>query len=363
MTGSLPALDELLGKLVSVGGSDLHLKVGSPPTFRIDGLLHRSDLRKLMPDDTEQLLREIVPEPVWETFKTANEADFAYGKSDLGRFRVNCFRQRGSISVVVRSVAPVTDGFVELGLPNVVEKLVDPQAGIVFVTGPAGSGKTTTAGALIDHINATRRVNIITLEDPIEILHPDKMSIVSQREVGMDTASFAEGLRRALRQDPDVIFVGEMRNQDTVEAALQAAETGHLVVTVLPTFDAVETLGRIIELFPPFQQGQVRQMMAGSLKGVISQQLLPRADGKGRVPAVEVLVNYDRVAERLVNPELSGSLSELIAEGDYFGMQTYDQAIMTLYERGEIALQDALGAASSSTEFKLAAQSRGLTTV
>ncbi len=356
----LPSLDELLHKLISINGSDLHLKVGSPPAFRIDGVLHLSNLEKLSPQDTERFLDEIMPPRMRPEFEATNEADFAYGKASLGRFRVNCYRQRGSINVVVRAVHPASGEFSSLGLPSVVERLANEQRGLILVTGPTGSGKTTTVGAIIDHINANRRVNIITLEDPIEILHPDKLAIVSQREVGVDTASFHEGLRRILRQDPDVIFIGEMRDAETVEAALKAAETGHLVLSTLHTGDAPETISRIIEFFPPYQERQVRQVLAMSLKGVISQRLLPRADGQGRVPAVEVLVNTERVFDRIVDPEQTHTLPEVIADGDFYGMQTFDQALMKLYASGEVTFQDALVHASDATDFKLAAQNRGL---
>jgi twitching motility protein PilT len=357
---ALPALDELLTKLVSVDGSDLHLKVGSPPAYRINGALHLSNLEKLTPEDTERFCDEILPDRMRAGFLETNEADFAFGKASLGRFRVNCYRQRGSISIVVRAVSPASRDFADLGLPAVVERLCDEHRGLVLVTGPTGSGKTTTIGAMIDHINTNRRVNIITLEDPIEILHPDKQAIVAQREVGVDTHNFHEGLRRVLRQDPDVIFIGEMRDVETVEAALQAAETGHLVLSTLHTIDAPETINRIIDFFPPYQERQVRQILASSLRGIISQRLLSRADGQGRVPAVEVLVNNERVFDRIVDPAQTHSLPEVVADGAYYGMQSFDQAIMTLYEKGMVDFPTALAHASEPTDFKIMAQSRGL---
>jgi len=360
VTESLPSLDELLQKLVSVGGSDLHLKVGSPPAYRINGELHLSNLDRLSPGDTDQLLSEILPERMAAEFDDGNEADFAYGKASLGRFRVNCYRQRGSVSIVIRAVNPTSQNFDELGLPGVLESLCDGQRGLVLITGPTGSGKTTTVGAMLDYINANQRVNIITLEDPIEILHPDKQAIVSQREVGVDTRTWAEGLKRVLRQDPDVIFIGEMRDAETVEAALQAAETGHLVLSTLHTIDAGETINRIIDFFPPYQERQVRQILASSLRGIISQRLLPLIDGQGRVPAVEVLVNNERVFDRIVDPDQTYTLPEVIAEGDYYGMQSFDQAIMRLYEKGEVDFQTALAHATEPTDFKLVAQNRGL---
>lgn len=360
MTEPLPSLDELLEKLVSIEGSDLHLKVGSPPAYRIDGQLHLSNLEKLNPGDTESFLEQIIPERLQQEFVDSNEADFAYGKARLGRFRVNCYRQRGSINIVVRAVAPTTPSLAELGLPTVVEKLGDDTRGLILVTGPTGSGKTTTVGALIDRINGSQRVNIITLEDPIEILHPDKLSMISQREVGVDTDSFHEGLRRVLRQDPDVIFIGEMRDKETVEAALLAAETGHLVISTLHTIDAPETINRIVEFFPPYQERQVRQILAGALAGVVSQRLLPRADGKGRVPAVEVLINNERVFDRIINAEQTHTIIDVIEDGTYYGMQTFDQSILELYQDGRVTFQDALAHATDPTDFKLAAQNRGL---
>jgi len=357
---SLPSLDDLLKKLLSVDGSDLHLKVGSPPAYRIDGSLHLSNLPKLTAEETERFADELVPERVLQGFREHNEADFAYGKPHLGRFRVNCYRQRGSVNIVMRAVSPASRNFDELGLPEVVNSLADEPRGMILVTGPTGSGKSTTLGAIIDHINSARRSNIITLEDPIEILHADKMSIVSQREVGVDTDSFAEGLRRILRQDPDVILIGEMRDKDTVVAALQAAETGHLVLSSLHTIDATETVNRIIDFFPPSQQQQVRLMLAGSLRGILSQRLVPRADGKGRVPAVEVLVSTERAFDRIADPAQTHTLIEVIAEGEYYGMRTFDQAIMGLYQRGEVTFQDALAHSTNPTDFKLRAQNLGL---
>ncbi len=360
MSESLPGLDDLLKKLLSVEGSDLHLKVGSPPAYRIDGTLHLSNLPKLSPEDTERIAAEIIPDRNKATFELINEADFAYGKPHLGRFRVNCYRQRGSVNIVMRAVSPASKNFDELGLPEVMQGLCAERRGMILVTGPTGSGKTTTLGAMIDHINSNRRSNIITLEDPIEILHPDKMSIVSQREVGVDTDSFGEGLRRILRQDPDVILIGEMRDQETVVAALQAAETGHLVLSTLHTIDATETVNRVIDFFPPTQQQQIRLMLAGSLKGVISQRLLPRTDGKGRVPAVEVLVHTERVFDRVADPAQTHTLIDVIAEGEYYGMQSFDQAIMQLYQDGIVSFQDALAHATSPTDFKIRAQNLGL---
>ena len=360
MPESLPQLDELLGKLVSVRGSDLHLKVGSPPAYRIDGALHLSNLPKLTPEDTARFADAIMPERIKEEFEEISEADFAYGQPSLGRFRVNCFVQRGSVHIVMRAVSNVSKNFDELGLPPIVESLCQQRRGMILVTGPTGAGKTTTIGSMVDYINANRRSTIITLEDPIEILHPDKMSIVSQREIGVDCQSFEEGLRRVLRQDPDVIFIGEMRDKVTVEAALQAAETGHLVLSTLHTIDATETINRIVDFYEPHQQKQVRLGLAGSLRGIVSQRLLPHADGKGRVPAVEVLVNTERVFDRIIDAAQTHTLDEVLADGEYYGMQTFDQSILTMYQHNRVTLQDALAHASNPMDFKLQAQNLGL---
>ena len=360
MTTALPTLEELLTKLNEVRGSDLHLKVGSPPAYRIDGSLHLSDLAVVTPQNTETWADQLLPARAKEEFTRHNEADFAYGLASLGRYRVNIYRQRGSINIVVRAVSPASQEITELGLPEAVERLCNEQRGLALVTGPTGSGKSTTLGAMIDRINSTRRANIITLEDPIEILHADKLSIVSQREVGVDTESFSEGLRRVLRQDPDVIFIGEMRDNETVEAALRAAETGHLVLSTLHTNDATETVNRIVDYFPPHQQHQIRLMLASTLTGVISQRLVPRADGNGRVPAVELLINTERVFERIADPARTHTLEEVMADGEYYGMQTFDQALLHLFSAGKVSFQDALAHASHPTDFRLAAQSLGL---
>lgn len=360
MPEALPTLDELLGKLVSVRGSDLHLKVGSPPAYRIDGSLHLSNLPKLTPEDTERFATALMPERIRAEFEATSEADFAYGVASLGRFRVNCFVQRGSVNIVLRAVSNESKTFAELGLPPIVESMCKERRGLILVTGPTGAGKTTTIGSIVDYINANRRLNIITLEDPIEILHPDKMSIVSQREIGVDCQSFAEGLRRVLRQDPDVIFIGEMRDRLTVDAALQAAETGHLVLSTLHTIDATETINRIVDFYEPHHQKQVRLALAGSLKGIISQRLLPHADGKGRIPAVEILVNTERVFDRIVDAAQTHTLDEVLGDGEYYGMQTFDQSILRLYQHNKVTFQDALAHASNPMDFKLQAQNLGL---
>ncbi|MGB5730596.1 MAG: PilT/PilU family type 4a pilus ATPase [Acidimicrobiia bacterium] len=360
MHESLPSLDELLQKITAVGGSDLHLKVGSPPAFRIDGVVHRSDLPVVTQADTREYLDEIITDQGREAFERNGEAGFAIGRSGLGRFRVSAFSQRGSVTLVIRTVGTVTGGFEVLGIPAVVERLADERPGLLLITGPSGSGRTTTGAAVIEHVNANRKCSVITIEDPIENLYPDNQALISQREVGLDTESFASGLRAAMRNDTDVIFVGELPDRETMAAALRAAETGHLVIGVLPTFDGLETISRIVESFEPYQRQQVRQLLSTVLKGIISQQLIPRADETGRVAAVEVLVNTERVAEKLKDEERTASIAEDIAEGEFFGMRSYDQAILTLYARGDVSFEDALSHATSTTDFKVAAQSRGV---
>lgn len=360
MHESLPPLDELLQKITAVGGSDLHLKVGSPPAFRIDGVVHRSDLPSVTHVDTRRYLDEIITDQGREAFERYGEAGFAIGRSGLGRFRVSAFSQRGSVTLVIRTVGTVAGGFEALGIPAVVERLADERPGLLLITGPSGSGRTTTGAAIIEHVNANRKCSIITIEDPIENLFPDNQALISQREVGLDTESFVSGLRAAMRNDTDVIFVGELPDRETLAAALRAAETGHLVVGILPTFDGLETINRIVESFEPFERQQVRQLLSTVLKGIISQQLLPRADETGRVAAVEVLVNTERVSEKLKDEEQTASIVEDIAEGEFFGMRSYDQAILTLYARGDVSFEDALSHATSTTDFKVAAQSRGV---
>ncbi|MEA3502973.1 MAG: PilT/PilU family type 4a pilus ATPase [Actinomycetota bacterium] len=360
MDEPLPSLDELLEKLTAVGGSDLHLKIGSPPAFRIDGVVHRSELAEVAPGDTVRYLDEIATDRASEALESSGEADFAIGRSGLGRFRVSVFRQRGSLTLVLRTVGTVAGGFEALGLPAVVEQLADERPGLLLITGPSGSGRTTTAAAVVEYINATRKNSIVTIEDPIESLFPDNQSLVSQREVGLDTASFASGVQAAMRNDTDVMFVGDLPDRDTVAAALRASETGHLVIAILPTFDGLETINRIVESFEPYQRHQVRQILSTTLKGIISQQLIPRADGKGRVAAVEVLVNTERIAEKLKDEETTASIAVDVAEGEFFGMRNYDQAILTLYARGDLTFEDAVSHATSTTDFKVAAQSSGV---
>ena len=353
-------LKALLRTLAESGGSDVHLKAGAPPVIRVDGELHRLEGRQLTPEDTAFIAQSILPPDRRERLKTQRDVDFALSLAGVGRFRVNVFQQRGSYSLVLRRVRVGSPSFEELGLPPVVRQLAEAPRGLVLVTGPTGAGKTTTTAAIINHINNVRRCHVVTVEDPIEILHNDNLAVIDQREVGVDTADFATALKHVARQDPDVIFIGEMRDEETVRAALQAAETGHLVVSTLHTADTAETVNRVLEFFPPHQQRQVRLSLAGSLRCVVSQRLLQRADGRGRVPAVEVLVATGRVFDLIVNPDQTHLLPEIVAEGDFYGMQTFDQALLGLYRDGTVTLAEAVQAASSPHDFRIAVQQAGL---
>jgi twitching motility protein PilT len=346
--------------LVDVKGSDLHVKAGGPPYVRINGHLQKTDFSALTAADCERAAMDIMTEDMARQFKEKGEVDFAYSGQGLGRFRVNVFRQRGSVGLACRRVLPGTPSFETLGLPPVVKDLADQHRGLVLVTGPTSSGKTMSTGAMINHINATRSCHILTIEDPIEILHPDRMAIVNQREIGHDTNDFAVALRAAMRQDPDVIFVGEIRDAETVKAALQAAETGHFVISTLHTTDVSETVNRLLDFFPPHMQKQIRVSLGASLKGIISQRLLPRKDGKGRIPAVEVLVMNGRIHDLILNPEQTHMVRDIIAESPFYGMQTFDQALLNLYRSGLVTLEDATRAASNSHDFQIALRQEGL---
>ena len=350
----------MLRYVVEQRGSDLHIKVGAVPHVRVDGHLTPGPFPVVSPADTERIAAEVLPALRAEEFEKTGESDFAHSVAGLGRFRVNVFRQRGSVGIVLRRVLPGMPSFESLGLPSVVRRLAEESRGLVLVTGPTGSGKTTTIAAMIDHINETRSANVVTIEDPIEVLHSDKKSIINQREIGSDTLGYSEALRRVLRQDPDVIFIGEMRDTETVWAALSAAETGHLVLSTLHTTNATETVNRIVDFFPPFQQKQIRLTLASSLKGLVCQRLLERADGKGRVPAVEVMVMTGRVYDRLLDSEDQETIEQVIAEGEYYGMQTFDQSLFNLFKNGLVTLRDALTAASHPHDFRIALQQEGL---
>jgi twitching motility protein PilT len=348
----------LLREAVDKGASDLHLKVGSFPMVRVHGHLHPvPQEKKLDHEDLVEMAASIMPTAYRQKFKDAQEVDLAYSVPGLGRFRCNVFQQRGTIGMVLRVIPMHVRGVEELGLPPVLSKIASEERGLVLVTGTTGSGKSTTLAAMIDYINRNRSTHIITIEDPIEYLHRDAASIVNQREIGVDTRTFSLALRSALRQDPDVILVGEMRDQETIETALHAAETGHLVLSTLHTLDATETINRIISVFPPHQQKQIRLQLAAVLKAAIAQRLIPSAAGTGRVPAVEVLIATAFIKDCIVDKEKTHLIQGAISQGtSQYGMQTFDQSIFSLYTRGLVTLEEALRWASNVDEFKLKVQ-------
>ncbi len=355
-------VEPFLKALVEIGGSDLHCKTGSPPRVRIDGRLRKLQAPTLTNADTEAMVREVLSErpDLWQEFVATNEADFAYSMAGIGRFRVNAFRARGSAGLVFRRVSVGAIGLDDLGLPQVVSALAMEPRGLVLVTGPTGSGKTTTLAGMIDHINQNKEVHVVTIEDPIEVLHFDKLSMINQREVKLDTADFATALRAGMRQDPDVILVGEMRDPETVKAALAAAETGHFVMSTLHTTDAAETVNRIIDFFPPHEQKQIRMTLSESLRGILCQRLVSRSDGYGRCVTMEVLVNTGRIADAIADPEKTGTITQLIAEGSYYGMQTFDQHLVSLIRDGVISLEAAMLASSSPHDLTVELRRLGL---
>ena len=354
-------INQALAHVVEREGSDLHIKADSPPVARVHGdLWALQDSEPLAAADTESALQAIAGPDLLAEFEANGEADFSYELSGVSRFRVNAFRQRGAVSIALRAIPFQVRTIDDLGLPEAVRRLAEEPRGIILLTGTTGSGKSTTLAAMIDHINSSRARHIVTMEDPIEYLHRDKQSIINQREVGSDTKSFAQAMRRVLRQDPDVILIGEMRDEETVRTALSAAETGHLVMSTLHTLDATETINRIIDFFPPHLQQQARVMLASTLKGAISQRLVPRIDREGRVAVSEVMVVTGRIQDLILNPEETGKISEVIAEGDYYGMQTFDQALLALYRNGTVTLTEAVQAASSPHDFRIAVQQAGL---
>ncbi len=348
-------INDLLKIAGEKGASDLHLKVGSHPVVRINGLLQPlTETRRLLQEDTIAMAFTIMDAKQKEKFKQNLDIDIAYSVSGLGRFRVNIFQQRGTVGIVARLIPIGIKTIRELLLPPVLEKISNEQRGLILCTGTTGSGKSTTLAAMIDFINSNRTEHIITIEDPIEFLHRDKKSIVNQREVGLDTRSFAAALRSALREDPDVILVGEMRDYETIETALLAAETGHLVLSTLHTLDATETITRVISVFPPHQQKQIRLQLASVLKAVISLRLMPRADAKGRVPAAEIMINTATIQDCIENKEKTKMIKDFIEQGtSQYGMQTFDQSLFFLYKQGLITLEEALRRASNPDDFKL----------
>ncbi|HEX9861497.1 MAG TPA: type IV pilus twitching motility protein PilT [Nitrospirota bacterium] len=348
-------INDLLKMSVERRSSDVHIKVGSPPVFRIDGKLTPVvEEKRLTQEDVVNLAFSMMNQNQREKFKKKSEADFAYGVPGLGRFRANVFMQRGTVGLVLRAIPTKIATVEELLLPSVISKIAQEQRGMILVTGTTGSGKSTTLAAIIDHINATRTEHIMTIEDPIEFLHRDKKSLVNQREIGMDTESFPLALRSALRQDPDIILVGEMRDFDTISTALTAAETGHLVLSTLHTVDATETINRIISVFPPYQQKQVRLQLAAVLRGVISQRLIPKADGSGRVPACEVLICTATVKECIIDADKTRHIHDVIAAGtSQYGMQTFDQSLYALFRQSLITYEEALRRSSNPDDFAL----------
>jgi twitching motility protein PilT len=351
-------IDDLLRLAVAKGASDLHIKVGAYPMARVAGnLIPVSEEKRLMNEDTLAMGAQMMSAEQRDKFLKSQEVDLAYSVAGLGRFRVNVFQQRGTMGMVLRVIPTKILTVDDLLLPPVLRKISDEERGLVLVTGTTGSGKSTTLAAMIDHINSSRSAHVMTVEDPIEFLHRDNRSIVNQREVSVDTKSFAHALRSALRQDPDVILVGEMRDFETIETALLAAETGHLVFSTLHTLDATETINRIIAVYPPHQQKQVRLQLAAVLRAVVSQRLIPRVDNAGRVPAVEVLVATAFIRDCIIDKEKTHLINGAISQGtSQYGMQTFDQSIFGLYQQGFISLEEALRWASNVDEFKLKVQ-------
>lgn len=344
-------IDELLKKAVEAGASDLHLSVGIAPTVRVNGQLQPLEDTKLRPADTEQLALSVLPPEYKETLLETGQVDFSYGISGLGRFRVNVYRQRDTLALAFRLIPVSVSTLEELGLPPILEELALRPNGLVLVTGPTGSGKSTTLAAMVDRINTKCSYHIVTIEDPIEYLHSHKQSIVNQREVGSDTVSFAAALRAALRQDPDVILVGEIRDLETISTALTAAETGHLVLATLHTTDVAQTVNRIIDVFPPYQQQQVRVQLADVLQGIVAQQLVTKKDGSGRIPVLEILVATPAI-RNLVREGKTHQIRSAIQTGARVGMQTKEKALYDLYHRGLITLDEALKHVSNQEDFQ-----------
>jgi len=351
-------INDLLKISTDRGASDLHLKVGSHPVIRVDGrLIPLTEQKRMMQEDTIAMAFSIMSARQKQKFKDNFEIDMAYSVPGLGRFRCSVFQQRGTVGLVLRVIPVKILTIKDLLLPQVLEVIAGERRGLILVTGTTGSGKSTSLAAMIDYINSTRTEHIMTIEDPIEFLHRDKKSLVNQREVEVDTKSFALALRSALRQDPDVILVGEMRDYETIETALTAAETGHLVLSTLHTLDATETVNRIISVFPPHQQKQIRLQLAGVLKAVVSMRLIPRADGHGRVPACEVMIATPFIRDCIINKDKTKLIHEAIAAGvSQYGMQTFDQSIFQLYKKELISYDEALRRASNPDEFKLKIQ-------
>jgi len=345
---------QMMQEMLNRRASDMHLRVGLRPTVRVDGHLAYIDDQILMPEDIDKILGQILSEEQKERFHQKREMDLALSISKMGRFRINLYKQRGTIGIAIRQVNTKVPTFLELNLPDIIKDTANNKRGLVIVTGTTGSGKSTTLAAMVEHINSGRAENILTIEDPIEYIYRDKKSIISQREVGGDTESFAAALRHAFRQDPDIILIGEIRDSDTMGIALTAADTGHLVLTTLHTLNAVETISRIISFFPPHQHQQIRLLLGGTLKAIVCQRLLPRCDGPGRIPAIEALVSTASIREAIIDPLKTNSIIDLIEQGAIqYGMQSFDQAIMRLYRSGLISYEEALTQCSNPDDFDL----------
>lgn len=340
--------------------SDLHIKAGSAPKIRISGSLVPLQVEPLTAEQAWTAIQETMPPDVEEQFVATNEADYALQVGGIGRFRVNAFRARGSAGCVMRLVGDQPTSLATLGLPEVIHRLALEPRGLVLVTGPTGSGKTTTLAAMVDAINEARAVHVLTLEDPIEVIHQDKVASVNQRELGTDTRDWATALRAAMRQDPDVILIGEMRDAETVKAALSAAETGHFVMSTLHTTDATETVNRIIDFFPPHEQKQVRIGLAASLKGIVCQRLIPRAEGTGRACVMEIAVNSPRLEEAIADPDKSDTIEDIVAAGAYSGMQTFDQHLLQLVLDGTVSIGAAKLVSSNTHDFSVMLKRAGI---
>lgn len=348
-------IDNILKAALRIGASDVHLRVRGRPIFRVDGqLMFVKEAPEISQEDIENIAFSMMNERQRERFEKSNEMDLAYSIPGLSRFRINVFSQRGTTAIAIRAIPYKIKDFFELNLPAVLEKIAGEERGLVVVTGTTGCGKSTTLAAIVGYINATRARHILTIEDPLEYMHTDIKSYINQREVGIDTLSFSNALRASLREDPDVILVGEMRDLETMEIAIAASETGHLVLTTLHTLDAQETVNRILAVFPPNQQNQIRYQLSQVLKAIISQRLVPKADGKGRVPAVEVLIATGRVKECISDPMRTKEIRTAIEEGNlYYGMQTFDQCLLDLYKKGLIAYDEALSQATNRDDLAL----------
>jgi twitching motility protein PilT len=349
-------MNKLLGVGVQNGASDIHFRPGDPPTYRVNGILRALKTERLLPEHTRQVALNLIADPeIHKRIDTLQEYDTSYGVAGVSRFRVNIYRQRGSLSAILRIIPAQIPTIDALKLPDTLKKIAGEERGLVLVTGATGSGKSSTLAAMIDHINRTENLHILTIEDPIEFLHRNVKSSISQREIGMDTANFNIAMRAALRQDPDVILVGEMRDTETIDIALKASETGHLVFSTVHTTDAAKTIGRLISVFPAEEQTMVRMRLADSLRATISQRLLPTADGKGRTVALEIMVATKTVQEYIRDPDRSSSLKDVIEKGrDTYGMQSFDQHLSSLYRAGAISLETARSAASNPADFERA---------